>query len=299
MGPFLEPRGFSIVRGDMATHLPVIGGHEDGFGKTHRTDTWWVAPAITFFVFSTFVVYTTWALLQANHYYTAPYLSPFYSPVLFTNENIAGIPGTAPEHLAWFGTWPSWWPGGGKWWFLPASPAILILVFPLTFRMSCYYYRKAYYRAFAGSPPGCAVGPLAAGKKKYKGETGLLLIQNLHRYALYFALIFIFLLGKDAFEAFFLHGEPGIGVGSIIITINVVLIACYTFGCHSLRHLLGGRNDCMSCGKNTIQYSSWKQATWFNARHAQFAWASLIWVMVTDVYVRLVSMGVITDLNTW
>ena len=299
MGPFLEPRGFSIVRGDMATHLPVIGGHEDGFGKTHRTDTWWVAPGITFFVFSLFVVYTTWALLQANHYYTAPYLSPFYSPVLFTNENIAGIPGTAPEHLAWFGTWPSWWPGGGKWWFLPASPAILILVFPLTFRMSCYYYRKAYYRAFAGSPPGCAVGPLAAGKKKYKGERGLLVIQNLHRYALYFALIFIFLLGKDAFEAFFLHGEPGIGVGSIIITINVVLIACYTFGCHSLRHLLGGRNDCMSCGKNTIQYSSWKQATWFNARHAQFAWASLIWVMVTDVYVRLVSMGVITDLNTW
>jgi hypothetical protein len=283
----------------MATHLPVIGGHEDGFAKTHRSDTWWVAPAITFFVFSTFVVYTTWALLQAKHYYAEPYLSPFYSPVLFTNDNIAGIPGAAPEHIAWFGDWPSWWPGHGKWWFLPASPAILVLIFPLTFRMSCYYYRKAYYRAFAGSPPGCAVGPLATGKRKYKGETGLLLIQNLHRYALYFALAFIFFLGKDAFESYFLHGKPGVGVGSIIITINVVLIACYTFGCHSLRHLLGGRSDCMSCGKNTIAYGSWKQATWFNQRHAQFAWASLVWVMVTDVYIRLLSMGVITDLNTW
>ena len=31
----------------------------------------------------------------------------------------------------------------------------------------------------------------------------------------------------------------------------------------------------------------------------QFAWVSLIWVVFTDVYVRLVSMGVITDLNTW
>src|SRR5690606_12784465 len=119
-------------------------------------------------------------------------------------------------------------------WFLPASPAILILVFPLTFRMSCYYYRKAYYRAFAGSPPGCAVGPLAAGKHEYRGETALLLIQNLHRYALYFALAFIVFLGKDAFEAFFRDGEFGIGVGSIILTINVVLIAGYTFGCHSL-----------------------------------------------------------------
>ena len=30
-----------------------------------------------------------------------------------------------------------------------------------------------------------------------------------------------------------------------------------------------------------------------------FAWVSLFWVAVTDLYVRLVSMGVITDLNTW
>jgi hypothetical protein len=280
----------------MATHLKVVGGHEPGFAKTHRTDNWWVAPGITFFVFSSFVVYTTWALLQAKHYYVAPYLSPFYSPVLFTDPTAVGA---APEHLAWFGTWPSWWPGDGAWWFLPASPAILILIFPLSFRMSCYYYRKAYYRAFAGSPPGCAVGPLATGKRKYRGESALLLIQNLHRFALYFALIFIFLLGKDAVESFFLHGKFGVGVGSIIITINVILIACYTFGCHSLRHLIGGRSDCMSCGKNTLQYSSWKGVSWFNARHAQFAWASLLWVMVTDVYVRLVSMGVITDLNTW
>ena len=280
----------------MATHLPVVGGHAEGFGTTHRKDNWWVAPAITFFVFSSFVVYTTWALLQAKHYYAEPYLSPFYSPVLFTDPS---APGAAPEHYAWFGAWPSWWPGAGDWWFLPASPAILILVFPLTFRMSCYYYRKAYYRAFAGSPPGCAVGPLAAGKKKYKGETALLLIQNLHRYALYFALLFILILGKDAIEAFFYEGRFGVGVGSIILTINVVLIAGYTFGCHSLRHLIGGGKDCMSCGKNTLAYSSWKRATWFNERHAQFAWASLLWVMLTDVYVRLVSMGVITDLNTW
>jgi hypothetical protein len=181
---------------------------------------------------------------------------------------------------------------------LPASPAILILIFPLSFRMTCYYYRKAYYRSFAGSPPGCAVGPLA--KKKYNGETKLLLIQNLHRYALYFALLFIVLLGKDAFEAFFKDGEFGIGVGSIVLTINVILIACYTFGCHSLRHLVGGRKDCMSnCGKSSVALGSFKQASWFNARHMQFAWASLVWVMVTDVYVRLCAMNIITDPNTW
>lgn len=279
----------------MGTRLRVVGGHVDGFGKTHRTDHWWVSPLVTFVVFMSFIVYTTWALLQANHYYTAPYLSPFYSPVLFTDVSAAGA---APEHLAWFGTWPSWWPGRGTWWFLPASPAILILIFPLSFRLTCYYYRKAYYRAFAGSPPGCAVGPLAL-NRTYRGETGLLVIQNLHRFALYFALVFIVLLGKDALESFSRHGELGIGLGSVILTTNVVLIAGYTFGCHSLRHLLGGRKDCMSCGKNTLAYGGWKKASWFNAHHAQFAWASLLWVMLTDVYVRLVSMGVIADPNTW
>ena len=179
------------------------------------------------------------------------------------------------------------------------SPAIWILIFPLSFRMSCYYYRKAYYRSFAGSPPGCAVGPLA-GKRRYNGETKLLLIQNLHRFALYAALAFIFLLGKDAVEAFFYRGKFGVGVGSIILTINCILIAAYTLGCHSFRHLIGGRKDCMSdCGKPTLALGTWRKATWFNERHMQFAWLSLVWVMVTDLYVRLLSMGVIRDFNTW
>src|SRR5262249_11176884 len=151
------------------------------------------------------------------------------------------------------------------------------------------------YRSFAGSPPGCAVGPLAA-KRKYRGETALLLFQNLHRYALYFALLFILLLGWDAIVSF----RHGIGVGSIILTINVVLIASYTFGCHWLRDLIGGRKDCMTdCGKPTAAASGWKWATWFNERHMQFAWASLVWVMVTDLYIRLLAMGTIRDFHTW
>ncbi len=278
----------------MATHLPVVGGHEPGFCKTKRTDNWWAGPGVTFFVFSMFVVYTTWALWQAEHYYASPYLSPYYEPILFSNYGMPGIEGAAPLDHAWFGSWTSWWPS-----FIPPSPAIWILVFPLSFRMSCYYYRKAYYRSFAGSPPGCAVGPLAGGRK-YNGETKLLLIQNLHRFALYAALLFIPLLGWGAFKSYFHDGKFGVGVGSIILTINVVLIAGYTFGCHSFRHLIGGRKDCMSdCGKMSASLSMWKKASWFNARHMQFAWVSLVSVMCSDLYVRLVSMGVIRDLNTW
>lgn len=271
--------------------LPLIGGHPRELGGTLRSDNWWVGPAITFTVFTSFIVYTTWAIFQAGHYYAAPYLSPLYSPVLFTNLE---APGAAPLEHAWFGAWPTWWPDFP---LFPASPAILVLMFPGLFRFTCYYYRKAYYRSFVGSPPGCAVSP--GQRPKYWGETRFLSFQNLHRYALYIALCYIVILAYDAGLAFFKDGQFGVGVGSIVLTINAALIASYTFGCHSLRHLVGGGDDCMSCGEQTVKYGAWKKASWFNSRHMLFAWLSLFWVALTDVYVRLVSMGILHDYNTW
>src|SRR5207244_1622659 len=72
---------------------------QTGFGKTVRRDRWWVSPLLTFSVLGSFVVYTTWAAFQGEHYAYGNYLSPFYSPVLF------GDP-----HHAWFGPKPLWWP---------------------------------------------------------------------------------------------------------------------------------------------------------------------------------------------
>ena len=271
----------------MSQRLHVVGGHPTGFAASCRTDNWWAGPTATFLGLTTFLVYITWASFQGAHFTAGSYLSPLYSPVLF-----AAPSGEGAAH-AWFGAWPSFWPT-----FLPASPALLILVFPGSFRFTCYYYRKAYYRSFAGSPPGCAAVPMA-GQKHYFGETKLMLFQNLHRYALYFAIPYIPILYYDAFVGFFQDGKFGIGVGTIVLLVNATLIACYLFGCHSFRHLIGGRSDCMSCGQATTQYKAWTRASWFNARHMNFAWLSLFWVSFTDLYVRLVSMGVIDDLNTW
>ena len=272
-----------------SAHLPVVGGHPSGPASTLRDDRWWVGPLLTLGGFSAFIAYVSWSAFQGEHYYADPYLSPFYSPTLFTDLSAQGC---APLWHAWLGEWPSWWPS-----FLPVSPALLILAFPALFRFTCYYYRKAYYRSFAGSPPGCAVKPIT--RRGYKGETRMLLFQNLHRYALYFALIYIPILYYDAYVSFFKDGQFGIGVGTVILTVNATLIACYTFGCHSFRHIIGGHDDCMSCGKNTVKFVLWRRATWFNERHMVFAWCSLLFVAFTDIYVRLVSTGVITDYNTW
>ncbi len=258
-------------------------------GLTYRTDKWWIQPISVLVGLGAFVVYSTWAGMQGTYYYFDPYLSPFYSPLLFVKEGVAG---GAPVSHAWFGSWPKWWP---DFFLLPASPAILILIFPGTFRLTCYYYRKAYYRAFTWTPPACAVGAIQ--QKNYKGETGLLTFQNLHRFTLYFAIIFIFILYYDAFEAFFYKGKFGIGVGSIILLINPTLLACYTFGCHSFRHLVGGGSDCFSCSR--ARYGAWKKVTFLNERHQLFAWLSLFAVGLADLYVRLVSSGIIHDFNTW
>jgi hypothetical protein len=269
----------------------TVGGHAQGLLTTARTDTWWIEPLWTGLGFLSFVLYSTWAAFQAKFYYADPYLSPFYSPLIFAVPN---VPGGAPVEHALLGAWPSWWPA-----WLPASPAFLILAGPLSFRLTCYYYRKFYYRAYFMSPPGCAVGGLP--QKNYKGETMLFLFQNLHRYTLYVAILVIGVLFYDAVLAFFKDGKFGIGVGSIILLMNPILLGSYTFGCHAFRHIIGGHADCFSCpnGNPNLRYKTWKRVTWLNERHMLCAWISLLWVGFTDVYVRLVSMGIIHDCNTW
>ena len=269
----------------------VAGGHATGFTATMRTDRWWVEPLWTGLGFLAFVVYTTWAMLQGNHYWYGSYLSPLFSPTLFVDPT---IPGSAPVAHAWFGRWPEWWPS-----FLPPSPAILILAGPLSFRLTCYYYRKFYYRAYLAMPPACSV--TAFPQKRYKGETVLFLFQNIHRYTFYIAVFYVAVLSYDALMAFFRHGEFGIGVGTVVLVLNVLLLAGYTFGCHAFRHLVGGHADCFTCpsGKESVRHGIWKRVSWLNMRHMFWAWISMIWVGFTDFYVRIVSMGVIPDISTW
>ena len=252
-----------------------------GFGRTSRPDAWWIQPLAVFLAFSAFIVYTTWAIFQAEHYTHGPYLSPFYSPEIFG----------ASEH-SWFGPKPDWWP---LW--LPFSPAFLILWAPLGFRMTCYYYRGAYYKAFWADPPSCTVGEP---RSRYRGEHSFpLIVQNVHRYFLYIALGFIVMLSYDAWKGlWFLNPatgavEFGIGVGSVVLVANVTLLAGYAFGCHSLRHLVGGRRDSLSESPGVAK--AYDCVSCLNRQHMRWAWLSLFSVGFSDLYVRLCSMGVWTD----
>ncbi len=257
----------------MASNLVSITRR--GFGETTRRGAWWLQSLVTFLGFSAFIVYSTWAAFQGEHYTFGPYLSPFYSPEIF---------GASPHAI--FGPMPSWIPS-----WLPLTPAFLILWAPGGFRFTCYYYRGAYYKAFWADPPACAVGEPRTG---YRGENWFpLILQNLHRYFLYIALIFILILGYDAIAATQFQDGFGIGVGTIVLTINVILLGGYTFGCHSLRHLVGGGCDVLS--DKPVRKGLWSWVSKLNRRHMLFAWMSLFWVGFSDFYVRMCSMGIFTD----
>jgi hypothetical protein len=260
-----------------AIDVPLERGR---FGQTARRDLWWVQPLVVFLGLSAFIVYATWAAFQGNHFRFGPYLSPFYSPELFDSA----YPGTS-----WFGAYPS---------FIPAwvTAAMLILWAPGGFRVTCYYYRGAYYKAFWADPPSCTVGEP---RKTYLGERSFpLIIQNVHRYFLYLALLFIILLAHDVWEALWFPAADGtksfgIGVGTLVLLANVVLLSCYTLGCHSFRHLVGGFIDQLS--RRPVRKKTYDCVSCLNRRHMLFAWCSLFSVAFSDLYVRMCSMGIWTD----
>ena len=243
-----------------------------------RTDRWWAYPLTTFAVLLAFVAYAAYAAIANRDYYAAPYISPFYSPCL--SFHCGTVPGSAgAPHLGWFGTW----------WIV--TPAVIILIFPLGFRLTCYYYRKAYYRSWWLAPPACAV---PEPRRRYTGETRFpLLGQNLHRYFFYAALVFNVILSWDAIVAFDFGGHIGIGVGTVVLVVNAVLLWLYSLSCHACRHAVGGRINHFS--RHPVRYKAWTFVSRLNPYHGNFAWLSLVWVALTDLYVRLVASGVIHD----
>ena len=246
----------------MAT-TPAV--EQRGFGATLRKDAWWLQPAATAAGLGAFGIYSFWAALQGNDYEWGPYLSPFYSPLILVD----------------------WW---------QFSPAFLILWMPLGFRATCYYYRKAYYRSFFLDPAACSVGEF--GEHRYCGENKFpFIFQNMHRYFFYLALLVLGFLWDDAIQGFFFEDGFHVGVGSLVLTVNCVLLSLYTLGCHSLRHLIGGKMDTFHGGACAVRHSCWKGVTHFNERHMLWAWYSLFWVGFTDFYVRMLASGRFTDVR--
>lgn len=265
VAPQMASTPSGITKRGKSVHLPVL---QSGLGRTLRQDAWWVGPAITFTILTGFIVYATFRAFENAHFTYGPYLSPFYSPLIDTS-------------------WAKGWP-------VPVSGAMLILAGPASFRFTCYYYRKAYYRAFWSSPPACAV---AEPHKSYSGETKFpLIFQNLHRYFFAAAVVISLINSYDAIRAFQgKNGGVGIGLGTLIMLANVILLWTYTISCHSCRHIMGGK--LRSFSRHPLRYKAWTLISKLNTKHMELAWTTLGTLMLTDGYIALVSSGTFTDLR--
>ena len=232
---------------------------------------WWAYSAFFMGAQTLFGVYVAAVVLFDYHNPSFdPYLSPFFSP-LFPPGTLAG---------------------------LVISPGLYIVWSPLLFRVSCYYYRKSYHRALF-APPNCAIPPPTMFQRvKYRGEASLpWVFNNLHRFFLYTAIINVVFLLVDFLRAF--HTADGhlmLGLGTLVLGLNVVMLSAYTFGCHAFRHLVGGSLDCYSCSwAARTRKSIWDRVTALNERHGLWALVSLFTVWSADIYVRLLVHHVIVD----
>jgi hypothetical protein len=221
----------------------------------------WIYPAFVVVALSLFGAFAVWVVFFQREGYYAPYLSPFYSPEI----KVGSIPP---------GVWVAW--------------------APLAFRLTCYYYRKAYFRSFFWHPRSCAVDEP---KRRYRGETVFpWVLNNFHRFAFYATVVQVGFLWFDAIIAFDFGGHLGVGLGSVIMLVNVVLLSGYTFGCHAFRHLAGGELDCFSCSTTArVRHRLWTGVTVLNVKHDRWAWASLFSVAAADIYIRLLLAGVLQD----
>jgi len=233
---------------------------------------WWVEPVTIVAVLSAFGLYSLAIVILLPGQYEE-YLSPFYSPPVGR---------------------PEWLPG-----FITAP--MFVLWIPLGFRATCYYYRKAYFRAFFWDPPACSAGeqqrePRSA--ENYRGERAVFVLNNVHRYFLYASIMIVAFLLYDAVLTFFPDGSFGVKVGSIIWVVNVVLLTLYTVSCHSVRHLIGGNRNCYTCVRGSgARLKAYNGVSRLNMSHPLWAWLSLGSLLLADVYLRLIAAGVIPDLT--
>lgn len=230
---------------------------------------WWVGPITVTVLLTAFGIYSLYvAIFAQDPRYQDYLLSPFYSPQV-----------SSP--YAWL------------------SPAVFVLWIPLGFRATCYYYRKAYYRAFFWDPPACqskAQQREPRSPENYNGERALFVLNNIHRYFLYGSIFVVAFLWYEAVLSFFPGGGFGMTLGSIVLVVNIVLLSLYTFSCHSFRHLVGGNKDCYSCvAGGNARRKTFNAVSRLNIRHSLWAWTSLFAVLFADVYIRMLLAGWFTD----
>ena len=256
--------------------------------QTQRKDTWWLQPLAVFVGLGAFIVYATFRVFEGGPFHPRSlsvaflFTAPFWHRCPIALHTV----GSACSQIGWQ--------------TVSLHPLSLFCGLRSDSALPATTTVERITKRFGRIPPSCTV---SEPRNNYRGEHSFpLIIQNIHRYFLYIAIIVVGILAYDVWKAlWFDDGNGGttfgIGVGTIILAGNVVLLGGYTFGCHSLRHLVGGVVDLLS--KAPIRRGAYNCVSCLNRRHMLWAWLSLCWVGFSDVYVRFIAPAVGQDWITF
>jgi hypothetical protein len=88
---------------------------------------------------------------------------------------------------------------------VPQSPAFFVPALAIAFRLTCYYYRGAYYKAFERGH----LRALSLARRRYRGETALRCSESAPLHALR-ALFLLLCPWWEGLSAFFRDGRFGV-----------------------------------------------------------------------------------------
>ena len=246
-----------------------------GFGRTDRIDYWWTEPVWMAVALTAALIYTAVRVVMWDgsiHYDDHRVTSPIFSPDVLHMLHITNHPG-------WM------------------NSAMLILWIPFGFRGTCYYMRRVYHRTFFQNPTGCMVSkPGISYTVDYKGEKGLFILNNIHRYMLYLAILVLSVKFYDVLlTTRFDDGSRAVSIGTMVLGIEAFLLFMYVASCHAFRHLFGGGMDQWRGGISGIFGSIYRWVSGVNVHHAFWFWTSLAMVFLGDLFVWAVAEEFISD----
>ena len=194
------------------------------FGETMRADVWWTQPLLVFLGLSIFIVYSTWAAFQGHElfFWQLPLAILLAGNFWRFAAQLVWAEADLVAGLANFFSGATRSLGAGR-----ISAHLLLL--PRRLLQSLLGRSAGMHRRRAAQN-------LSGANVRFRSSCKTFIATfSISRCCSFSSRLRC--LESDVVP---IRTDFGIGVGTIVLAINVVLLGGYTFGCHSLRHLVGG-----------------------------------------------------------
>jgi len=166
------------------------------------------------------------------------YLSPFYSPLFYDTPTPSFTAKTHSFHAWSTGARPAGGPPSS-----PSSPPCSSSGLPAGFRFTCYGFRGHYYKGLWATPQLRRRRARLPRQRLPRRNASGPCSSRTHRYFLYVIILLLLVKFYDTYEMLWFFDNPktpdpahrhfGLGLGSLVLAAEPILLTLYVGGCHS------------------------------------------------------------------